>query len=451
MTEHAAAADPSLTALRGQPAGTTARQPGAGGRTLWLLLLVALMARLTAAIAVQQYVTAADRQFLIEGDANGYWELAGQLAAGRDYAIHTPPRYVLRTPGFPLLLAGVRWLFGDSLLAARCVLAFVGTLCCLLTFVLAQRMFTRRLALVATTWLALNPIHVGNSVLILSETWFACWMLVSLLGLHTLWKLPEQTDSPLRLGICGLLTGAAIGLTMLVRPGFLLWLPVSIVAVIVPRRLGQSGSLTHRVLATATLLTGFVLVVTPWAIRNQRVTGHLVLTSLWSGPSLYDGLNPAADGRSDMTFFDSDQVMSQMSEFEMNEHYKHKALDFALTQPGRALQLAFPKARQFLQPVPNSLANRGWVVWAACAALWLTLLTGLVLAAVARTPRLPQLLLTFGPFCLFLAVHMVFVGSVRYRLPLEFPLAILSASGWLAFVDGRVSPRTTTSQEDSPA
>ena len=50
-------------------------------------------------------VTEAGRTFLIEGDANGYWELAQHIAAGEDYAIFQPPRRVLRTPGFPLLLA----------------------------------------------------------------------------------------------------------------------------------------------------------------------------------------------------------------------------------------------------------------------------------------------------------------------------------------------------------
>ena len=34
-----------------------------------------------------------------------------------------------------------------------------------------------------------------------------------------------------------------------------------------------------------------------------------------------------------------------------------------------------------------------------------------------------------GPFLQFLLVHMVFVGSIRYRLPLEFPLSILAAHG----------------------
>ncbi|MBC7964588.1 MAG: hypothetical protein H7Z17_01585, partial [Fuerstia sp.] len=71
----------------------------------WTILLLALLLRVIAAFAIDQHVTEAGRTFLIEGDANGYWELAQHIAAREDYAMHQPPRHVLRTPGFPLLLA----------------------------------------------------------------------------------------------------------------------------------------------------------------------------------------------------------------------------------------------------------------------------------------------------------------------------------------------------------
>lgn len=432
--------------------GPARRDSSRVARLLWLVLTVGLVARLAAAVAVQQYVANAERQFLIEGDANGYWELAGHLASGQDYAIHTPPRYVLRTPGFPLLLAACRVLGGDSLLVARCVLAVVGTLCCLLTFLLAERLFDKRVALLATAWLALHPMHIGNSVLILSETWFACWMLLSLLTLERIWTLARASVGLRQVTVWGLLAGISIAVTMLVRPGFLLWLPVTACAAALLVWRGPPQRRLRRIALTAmSILVGFAVVVSPWAIRNQRVTGHLVLTSLWSGPSLYDGLNPDANGRSDMTFFDTDQVMNHMSEFEMNEHYKRKALDFAFAHPGRAVRLAFPKAFQFLQPVPNSLADRGWAVWVGCTALWLTLLGGVLLAVGVGRTQWCQRLLTAGPLVLFLAVHMVFVGSVRYRLPLEFPLAILSAFGWLAWAKHRVGHQPAVSQDDSPS
>ena len=56
------------------------------------LLIVALLLRIIAAVAVQKHVQAEGRQFLIEGDAAGYWELGRCIAAGDPYSLHTTTR-----------------------------------------------------------------------------------------------------------------------------------------------------------------------------------------------------------------------------------------------------------------------------------------------------------------------------------------------------------------------
>ena len=121
--------------------------------------------------------------FLIEGDANGYWELGQRIASGQEYAIHVPPRRVLRVPGFPILLAASIRLFGDNILAARIVLAVVGTACCWLTYVLGRMLSMRRVGFWACLFVAINPLQVVSSVMILSEMWFTLWMLVTLIML----------------------------------------------------------------------------------------------------------------------------------------------------------------------------------------------------------------------------------------------------------------------------
>jgi hypothetical protein len=51
--------------------------------------------------------------------------------------------------------------------------------------------------------------------------------------------------------------------------------------------------------------------------------------------------------------------------------------------------------------------------------------------------------LAAGPVLYFALVHAVFVGSVRYRLPAEYPLLVLSAVG-LQRLAQRRSGRTPT-------
>jgi 4-amino-4-deoxy-L-arabinose transferase-like glycosyltransferase len=415
-------------------------------RNVWkkrvlILMSVALLARIAAAVLIEQYVQNADRSFLVEGDANGYWILAQQIVSGKDYSIYTPPRRVLRMPGFPILLATSIKLFGDSVLAARIVLALVGTACCWLTYCLGNRLYSPQTGFWAAMFVAVNPLHIGGSVLILSETWFTFWMLVSLLGLH--WLLASNRSTVAvdcvagpctwRLWLRSLLVGALIGITVLVRPGFLPWLAICCLAnaVLLQR------TVVVRALVCGGLFLGCMTMLLPWAARNATVTGHWVLTSLWSGPSLYDGLNPHATGASDMRFFDEENVLSHMTEFEMNEHYKSRAMEFARNNPGRAGGLAVRKLGMVLTAVPNFAERKGWAVSAVCVATWLFLVITCAMGLQSRQWTAVNLLIMLGPLLQFLLVHMVFVGSVRYRLPLEFPLAVLGAIGWQKLVQRR--------------
>src|SRR5437870_377226 len=110
-----------------------------GPRRRWLPLIVLLAGafalRVGAAVVIQHEVDRTPgRLCLIAGDAAGYWELAKKLAAGKAFAIYDPPRFVVRMPGFPLLLAAGMQLVGENLLALRMLLAGVGTLACGLVY-----------------------------------------------------------------------------------------------------------------------------------------------------------------------------------------------------------------------------------------------------------------------------------------------------------------------------
>lgn len=398
-------------------------------RILFLILLLAFGLRVTAAVLVDRYVAAQGRTFLIEGDANGYWQLAQKIVAGQDYAIHHPPRYVLRTPGFPLFLAASIHLFGDSVLAASLLLAGVGTGCCWLTYCLGKRLIDEQTALMAAAFMSVSPLQVGNSVLILSETLFAFWVLLSLLALArvpaTWWPRPfEKRPSPRSLFEAAI-AGAAAGLTTLVRPGWILWagLGASLLAVF------GTDRVRLRLIAIAAFGLCCFAVLLPWAYRNSQATGHWVFTSLWSGPSLYDGLHPDADGSSDMSFVDNETVFATKSEFEANAEYKRRAWEFVANNPRRTLELALIKAQRYLSLTPNASGFSGGPLSLICLLFYL-LFYGMVLTGVWLLRDRPAVVaLLTAPFLQFLLVHMVFIGSVRYRLPVEFPLAVLAAVG----------------------
>ena len=420
----------------------------------WCILSLALSLRIAAAVVVDRHVQAEGRRFLIEGDANGYWELGQKIAAGEEYFLYQPPRRVLRTPGFPLLLATSIRIFGDSIFAATIVMAFIGCACCWLTWLLARRVTDENTAHWSMLLVAVSPLQLGSNVQILSETWFTFWLLLCLITLVPLLRErqgasrrchPEAMQKAPRASALSLdefrecdcdwagwrpalVSGLLTGLTVLIRPGWILWCGFSSLILLV---FGQQ-TVIRRVLFGGLIVVGCFLALLPWAWRNHNATGHWIFTSLWSGPSLYDGLHPGATGASDMTFVDAENVFSTMSEFDANAHYKQRAIEFAMANPGRAIELAILKAGRYLSPTLNAAGFSGGLFSLFCL-VWYTVLFGLIVMGAIDLQKQPAILLLLaGPFLQFLLVHMVFVGSIRYRLPVEFPLSIIAAKGLMA-------------------
>jgi len=412
-------------------------------RPLLCILFVALMLRIGAAFTVEAIVSQTEgRRFLIAGDADGYWQLASRIASGEPYEIYDPPRRVLRMPGFPALLAVSKLAFGESVLPARLLLALVGTGAVAAVYWLGALLLDRRTGLTAAGLAAISPLLVGNSVLVLSETLFALLMTgaIGCSVVQSKWLASGQLTK--RIFGVGFAAGACHAAAVLSRPTWVLAFPVVLLiqAVSGPRRLASPLSL-------AASITGFCVLLAPWTYRNWVVTGgRFVPTTLWAGPSLYDGLNPEATGASDMRFFDRDQLMSRMTEYEMDREYRRRAWVFVKQNPWRTAELAAIKLWRFWRPWPSAAETPGVLAkWA------IGLFESLVLISAAagiwlNRRRFSVLIVTCLPVLYFAAVHALFVGSLRYRIPGEYPLLILSAAVLIALWD-RLRPAPGATEE----
>jgi 4-amino-4-deoxy-L-arabinose transferase-like glycosyltransferase len=411
--------------------------PSPDSRTwLWIILVVALVLRVGAAVGIQNRLDQIPGQsFLIEGDAGGYWDLAEDIAAGREYAIHHPPRRVLRMPGFPALLAIPMATLENPMLPARLMLALVGTIACGLVWWLGRLLTDVKRANLAAGVTAVSPVMVGFSPVILSETTFAACLLASLIGMAWWVEVSRsgQDASPgpslgTATGI-GLFVGLLIAAACYMRPSWLLAGPLFGIAAVL-----ASANKGPALLMAACVLVGLVGALLPWGVRNQRVTGHFTLTTLWMGPSLYDGLNPRATGASDMGFFDQDNLLSQgMSEYDVDRHYRRAALDFVKQNPRRTLELAGIKLARFLKPWPNASQFGGWGPALLTGPFFVVLMVCGLRGWWVTRDEFWTWGLTLGPLLYFAALHLVFVGSLRYRLPTEYPLTILAAIGWTSW------------------
>ena len=401
-------------------------------RSALILFAVAWSLRIAAVLMIHyylQHMAVPPRQFVIEGDADGYWQLAHRIVEGKLYEIYTPPRQVLRMPGFPLILAVSIRLFGDSLLAARLVLATIGALGCVGVYQLGLRLVGQRVGFIAGGLAAISPVFVGFSAIELTETAFAVSLVAGLLPLAP-WARAEglSVDANGRSAAirAGIVAGLLAGMGCYLRPSWLLFPPCLVVWLWVLKRTSS------RLLLAGFTVAFMVASLLPWAIRNQQVTGHFTLTTFWMGPSLYDGWNVQnSNGDSDMAFFDQENLMSKMSEYEMDREYRKRAWAFAFENPGRVAELAWKKTLRYWNPFPNADQFKSRRSLMVVSLVWylVVFVPGVVGAwSLRRSPGV--LAMTAGPILYFAALHLVFVSSVRYRLPGEYPMLILSAVGW---------------------
>lgn len=364
------------------------------------------------------------------GDTETYWVLGHALAEGEPYQFGSENARVCRVPGYPFLLSLLFRVGGHDvpIVSARYLNALFGVLAVVGVFFLARGLFGDRTALVAALLAAVYPGAIGTSVFVLSEAPFCPVLLACLLA--SVASDMAQTN-PSRIAWT-LATGASAGVGVLLRPSWLLFLPaIALVG------LAFRENRRRRFVQAAIGLLAMCLVLTPWWIRNAKVVGRFVPTTLTVGASLYDGLHEGADGGSDMSFIapiESDEfhhpTMDPAIPFEVriDRRLRNEAFDWARRHPGRVLELGWWKFSRMWSPWPRELAGKSWLVRLATGVSFVPLVALAIVGAWRFRGLGWRCLALWTPIAYFTALHMVFVSSIRYREPAMLPLMVLAAA-----------------------
>lgn len=365
----------------------------------WLicLLLGALLVRVGWGL-----VLPADPQWIGRlPDQREYLELGRNLLHGNGLKFFDPrfsqDVFAYRMPGYPALVA----VCGGNIRAVRVAQALIDTSTVLAVYFMARRWLGTRASLFAGLLVAANPFLVYFSGLLLSETLFIAMLAWGmLLIVYSRWVS----------------SAVLLALAVLVRPSALVLVPL------LPLVL---GNLRRTVIATGVLLA----VLAPWAYRNSRVVGDWVWTTTNSGITLYDGLHEGADGSSNQQFLKSMTHLRFKSEQDRSAVLAEEAADFAIGNPAQAIRLAARKIARTWSPMPLSDefgSNRLYVSAALlfCIPLDLLVVWGLWRGTLSRPAKVFLLL----PAIYFTASHAITVGSLRYRVPAEVPMAVVAAS-----------------------
>lgn len=405
------------------------------------LLALALAVRVGADYWWQSRLPAGAR--FAFGDSDAYWTLGRQLARGEPYQYGSPDARVFRTPGYPLLLAGLFRAAGNEppVMWARWLSAFLGTLAVAAVYGLGRQLFNPRTALIASSIAAVYPGAIADSVFVLSEAPFCPIMVAQLAA----WAASWQAATTARANGLAALAGALAGAATLMRPGWLLFVPFGLAAGFVfgPQRL------KHLRLG-AVMAAALALTMTPWWVRNWHVVGRFVPTTLQVGASLYDGLNPQADGSSEMSFvtkFEQEERdaerqaggLEEPFEYRLDQRLRRAALSWAAAHPRRVAELAGIKFLRIWNVWPNDAQFRNSPLRLVTLGAYAPVLALGIWGAWKMRRRGWPVVLAWLPAVYLTLLHLVFVGSIRYREPAMLSLMVLSAAA--------ISQGTTPSSE----
>jgi hypothetical protein len=149
---------------------------------------------------------------------------------------------------------------------------------------------------------------------------------------------------------------------------------------------------------------------------------------------LYDGFHQGANGASDQRFLAGMPAVLTMNEVARSLYFAAQARQWATAHPIGVVFLSLKKSERGWSPVPLSqdFGKLGYVLVSAAYSIPFDLLC-LVGLFSSRLSRRAKLLIATPAASVTLGM-LVSVGSIRYRMPAEAPLAVLAACGAMDIV-----------------
>ena len=418
--------------------------------SVWLLLGLTLFLRGRAL------------QTLSEGlkqDPDGYVAIAKLLDTKNTFAIRVeddqPIPTAFRPPLYPCLIS---WLDPGSVMGRNTRIGILHFLIGVGTVLLVWRLGLRwqsspKIALVAAVLVGIDPVLVQQSSQVMTET-LATFLVVMTLFAFTIGSSRASLAMPF-------LAGGILGLAVLCRPTFLVWMFFVLLA-------GTWLALgwRKRVAFFSATLVGLLFVVQPWVIRNWVQFGQPILSTTHGGYTLLRGnnlyfyehvrLNPW--GIWDSRYFD--------------QRWQDVSYDGSGDDELSRDKLAYEVAGEFMRREPRKFAivslyrlSRlyGLVPWKvdpseSWRGRWLRYSIGVfyfvefALAIVGVITLGRQLLRppwVWGTLLVlsFTLVHTFYWTDMRMRAPLVPVIALVAAVGawrvwaWLRPARGKVAPR----------
>jgi len=377
---------------------------------LFLVLTVALGLRLTFVLL--------QPSTLAYPDETSYNSVTLNFLDGKGFILSERLR-IHRTPGYPVFLAIIYTITGkNNFLAVGLIQAFAGAATVLLIGMTAGKLYGRSTGLWAAAIATVYPFHIYFTPLILTETLFTLLLAAIVASLVTIVAGTKDTRAPL------FFAGLCAGLAVIVKPSLLPF--IFLLMVLMPLLLKPTG---RSIAVSLALFIGLTVFLTPWVVRNYKITNEFVPTTLWTGKSLYEAVGPQADGGPAMDKIRLDEPPNA-GEYEFNRYYIEQSKAEIRKNPARFARLALIKFTRFWNIFPNSPDHRSLRYKLISAIFVIPLVIGAIMGMIRHVSDWKRLWPLIALPVFYTLIHMVFVSSIRYRAPIMGCIIVLAVGAF---------------------
>ena len=253
-------------------------------------------------------------------------------------------------PLYPYLLGIIFKIFKHDLFIVRLVEIIIGSLGCVLLYLIVKEIFNKRVGVIAAIIAAFYAPFIFYSGILVPTVFTVFFYLASLL----IFVKAIQAPSKRRFFLFGVIAGLAI----MLRASMLLFLPLALAWVVIISA-DKKKALKNAALA----IVGVLLVMTPLLVRNYIVSRDIVFLTSHAGMNLYIGNNEEADGRfkapswarsniaglqTDAKTIAQKELGRDLKDSEVSKYYASKAASFIKKNPGAFLRLLWQKLTLFI-------------------------------------------------------------------------------------------------------
>lgn len=348
-------------------------------------------------------------------DEKRFWQEANSLIS--HFTFEAKGKFSHDMPLTGIYIAAISFLSDHSVLVVKLSFAIISAVTIYYIAVLSHIIYPHQhTATIAAAVASIYPYFIHYSSLLLSETLF---LLFVVLLFSQIIKIGNESCQKV---------GVFAAISHLIRPTLFFFLPVIFIWQIFINKCSVKKITISIIL--------FLVIVMPWGIRNLLVLDHFQLSTSGAGQALWEGNNPwnktggVSGGFSDPEAY-LEALPADLNEFEEDAWKKAKAIQFIKSDPSNFVSLAVKKFLRFWSLWPNSPDYQSWK-YKLISLLSFGLILGFALLAVFLLRKdFKRLSILYLFLAYYTAIHMVTIGSIRYRLPLE-PILIALAGAAIA-------------------